>query len=157
MPSERGRYGHGWWRKRLIILACLLPILSLRVETLAFPVGVLLGKWFNPDQDAWNKIGIFEGLLLLDTYRKEIPHRGRASHTVGISGLILFAPVLVAITIAGWGLGLTGNPLFWLFTFWLVMGVITDNTAHIVADRIESAYKKHIQGRKRTLGKRRNW
>lgn len=156
MPNERGKYGHGWQRKRLAILACAVPLFSVRVETLAFPAGVLLGRFFNPDQDAWNKLGILEGVLLLDTYRKAVPHRGRASHTIGISGLILFAPVLLAIGIMGWALGLTGS-LFWSATFWLTLGVITDNALHIMADRTESAYKKHILGQKRISGKRRKW
>lgn len=153
MPNERGRYGHGWQRKRLIVLACLVPLVTFRPETLVFPVGVWLGKYFNPDQDAWNKLGDLEGLLLLDIYRKAVPHRGKASHTIGISGLILFAPVLLAIGITGWALGLN----WWSATLWLTMGIIADNTLHITADKIESAYKKYVLGRRRLSGKRRKW
>lgn len=156
MPNERGKYGHGWQRKRLMVLACLVPLLSFRPETLAFPAGVLLGRYFNPDQDAWNKLGDLEGILLLDAFRKAVPHRGRASHTVGVSGLILFTPVILAVSIGGWALGLTGG-FFWSAIFWLTLGVITDNALHIAADRTESAYKKHILGRKRISGKRRKW
>lgn len=148
MPNERGRFGHGWQRKRLMILSCLAPVVTLRPEALALPVGVALGKWFNPDQDAWNKLGALEGVFLLDAYRKAVPHRGRASHTIGISGLILFAPVLLAIIIAAWATGLTEWPRFWPVLFWLTAGITLDNALHIAADRIESAWKKHILGRK---------
>lgn len=151
MPNERGRFGHGWQRKRLAWLSLLLPALTLRPETLTLPVGVLLGRWFNPDQDAWNKIGKLEGILLLNTYRKAIPHRGRASHTIGISGLFLFAPVVLVIIITAWATGLIKSPYFWPSLFWLTWGVTLDNAMHIIADKIESAWKKTIlgQGRKR--------
>jgi len=148
MPNERGRFGHGWQRKRLIVLSCLVPILTLQPKTLALPVGVALGRWFNPDQDAWNKLGLLEGALLLDVYRKAIPHRGMASHTIGISGLILFAPVLLVIIIGAWATGLIERPYFWSVLLWLTAGVTLDNALHIIADTIESAWKKYILGRR---------
>ena len=147
MPNERGRFGHGWQRKRLAILSCLVPIATLRPETLALPVGVALGRYFNPDQDAWNKLGILEGILLLDAYRKAVPHRGRASHPIGISGLFLFAPVIVVIVIITWAMGLIEHPRFWPTLGCLTAGVVADNTLHIVADKVESAWKKYILGR----------
>ena len=160
MPNERGKCGHGAQRKILAGFTGLVSItawyITGRIGILLLPIGVLLGRFFNPDQDAWNKLGDLEGILLLDTFRKAVPHRGRASHTIGVSGLILFAPVVLAVSIGGWALGLTGS-FFWSAIFWLTLGVITDNALHITADRIESAYKRHILGRKRISGKRRKW
>ena len=107
------------------------------------PVGVLLGKYFNPDQDAWNKLGLLEGALGLDAFRREIPHRGRASHTPGVASLFLFLPVVLVIVIVAWALGWLGSIFFWRCVGFLSLGIGLDNCLHIAADRIWSFWRKH--------------
>lgn len=151
MPSERGKRGHRAQRKVLAVLSGLASmvawLLTRHQEVLILPIGVLLGKYLNPDQDAWNKVGSLEGILLLDTYREALPHRAKASHTIGISPLILFGPVAIPLIILAWALGIIGQKWFWLALFWLGAGLVIDNTAHIISDRVSSGWKKHIQGK----------
>lgn len=151
MPSERGKRGHRAQRRALAIIGGLTSLvlwpLTGRPEVLVLPIGVLLGKYLNPDQDAWNKVGSLEGILLLDTYREILPHRAKASHTIGISPLILFGPVAIPLIILAWALGIIDQKWFWLGLFWLGVGLVIDNTAHIVSDRVSSGWKKHVQGK----------
>jgi uncharacterized metal-binding protein len=147
MPTERGRFGHRFQRRCLAVATCAVPLVTLKPEAALLPVGVLLGRWFNPDQDAWNKWGLLEGALGLDVFRSELPHRSRASHTIGISSLLLFGPVLLAVLIGAFAIGWTSSPFFWKCTLWITLGVCADNTLHIIADKAQSWYKANVLGR----------